>query len=139
MPELTISAEDIEAALHRHVAEYNAEVRAEEVGRIAEVGDGIARVTGLPNCSVNELLEFENGTVGLALNLDEETIGAVVLGSVESLDEGQIVRRPAASSRSLSAMASSAASSTRSATPSTAKGRSSTPRTAASRFRHPAS
>ena len=92
MPELTISAEDIEAALHRHVAEYSAEVRAEEVGRIAEVGDGIARVTGLPNCSVNELLEFENGTVGLALNLDEETIGAVVLGSVDKLDEGQIVR-----------------------------------------------
>jgi len=92
MSELTISAEDIEAALHRHVAEYSAAVRAEEVGRIAEVGDGIARVTGLPNCSVNELLEFENGTVGLALNLDEETIGAVVLGSVETLDEGQIVR-----------------------------------------------
>jgi F-type H+-transporting ATPase subunit alpha len=92
MPELTISAEDIEAALHRHVAEYSADVRAEEVGRIAEVGDGIARVTGLPNCSVNELLEFENGTVGLALNLDEETIGAVVLGSVAKLDEGQIVR-----------------------------------------------
>jgi F-type H+-transporting ATPase subunit alpha len=92
MPELTISADDIEAALHRHVAEYSADVRAEEVGRIAEVGDGIARVTGLPNCSVNELLEFENGTVGLALNLDEETIGAVVLGSVAKLDEGQIVR-----------------------------------------------
>ncbi|MGA8680777.1 MAG: F0F1 ATP synthase subunit alpha, partial [Acidimicrobiales bacterium] len=92
MPELTISADDIAAALHRHVADYNAEVRAEEVGRIAEVGDGIARVTGLPNCSVNELLEFENGTVGLALNLDEETIGAVVLGPVDKLDEGQIVR-----------------------------------------------
>jgi F-type H+/Na+-transporting ATPase subunit alpha len=92
MPELTISAEEIEAALHRHVADYNAEVRTEEVGRISEVGDGIARVTGLPNCSVNELLEFENGTVGLALNLDEETIGAVVLGSVDNLDEGQIVR-----------------------------------------------
>ena len=92
MAELTISAEDIEAALHRHVAEYSSDVRAEEVGRIAEVGDGIARVSGLPNCSVNELLEFENGTVGLALNLDEETIGAVVLGSVDKLDEGQIVR-----------------------------------------------
>jgi F-type H+/Na+-transporting ATPase subunit alpha len=92
MPELTISAEDIEAALRRHVSEFSTEVRAEEVGRISEVGDGIARVTGLPNCSVNELLEFENGAVGLALNLDEETIGAVVLGSVEQLDEGQIVR-----------------------------------------------
>jgi len=53
---------------------------------------GIARVSGLPNASVNELLEFENGSVGLALNLDEETIGAVVLGQVEELDEGQVVR-----------------------------------------------
>ena len=92
MSELTISAEDIQAALARHVAEYTTEVRTEQIGRIAEVGDGIARVTGLPNASVNELLEFEDGTVGLALNLDEETIGAVVLGSVEGLDEGQIVR-----------------------------------------------
>ncbi|MDA8037964.1 MAG: F0F1 ATP synthase subunit alpha [Actinomycetota bacterium] len=92
MTELTISPEEISAALSRHVADYSSEVRAEHVGRIAEVGDGIARVTGLPNASVNELLEFEDGTVGLALNLDEESIGAVVLGAVEGLDEGQIVR-----------------------------------------------
>jgi F-type H+/Na+-transporting ATPase subunit alpha len=92
MPELTISADEIQAALQRNVADYTAEVRAEEVGRIAEVGDGIAHVTGLPNCSVNELLEFESGVMGLALNLDEESIGAVILGAVESLDEGQIVR-----------------------------------------------
>jgi F-type H+-transporting ATPase subunit alpha len=92
MPELTISAEDITAALQRHVSEYTTDVRAEQVGRIAEVGDGIARVSGLPNAGVNELLEFENGVVGLALNLDEESIGAVVLGSVDGLDEGQIVR-----------------------------------------------
>jgi F-type H+-transporting ATPase subunit alpha len=92
MPELTISAEDITAALQRHVSDYTSDVRAEQVGRIAEVGDGIARVSGLPNAFYNELLEFENGVVGLALNLDEETIGAVVLGSVDGLDEGQIVR-----------------------------------------------
>ncbi|MGH9170475.1 MAG: F0F1 ATP synthase subunit alpha [Acidimicrobiales bacterium] len=92
MPEFSINPEDIEAALRRHVAEYTSSVHAEEVGRIAEVGDGIARITGLPNCSVNELLEFENGGVGLALNLDEETIGAVVLGSVDDLQEGQVVK-----------------------------------------------
>ncbi|MHB1988608.1 MAG: F0F1 ATP synthase subunit alpha [Acidimicrobiales bacterium] len=92
MPELLISPQDIEAALQRHIADYNPDVRAEQVGRIAEVGDGIARVTGLPNAQVNELLEFDDGTVGLALNLDEETIGAVVLGSVDALEEGQIVR-----------------------------------------------
>jgi F-type H+-transporting ATPase subunit alpha len=92
MSELLISPDDIEAALQRHISDFSPEVKAEQVGRVAEVGDGIARVTGLPNAQVNELLEFEEGTVGLALNLDEETIGAVVLGSVDSLQEGQVVR-----------------------------------------------
>ena len=92
MPELTINAEDIAAALARNVSEFTTGTEAEQVGRIAEVGDGIARVTGLPGATVNELLEFENGTVGLALNLDEESIGAVVLGTMDGLDEGQVVR-----------------------------------------------
>jgi F-type H+-transporting ATPase subunit alpha len=92
MAELTISADAIAAALARHVTELSREVGAEQVGRISEVGDGIAYVTGLPGASVNELLEFENGVVGLALNLGEESIGAVVLGDVEGLDEGQVVR-----------------------------------------------
>ncbi len=92
MAELTISAADIQAALERHVADLRTQVEAEQVGYIAEVGDGIARITGLPGASVNELLEFENQTLGLALNLDEDTIGAVVLGAVEGLDEGQSVR-----------------------------------------------
>jgi F-type H+-transporting ATPase subunit alpha len=63
-----------------------------QVGRVLEVGDGIARVSGLPDASVNELLEFESGTLGLALNLDEESIGAVVLGEVDDIEEGQSVR-----------------------------------------------
>ena len=92
MPELTINADDIAAALARNVSDFTAGTEAEQVGRIAEVGDGIARVTGLPGATVNELLEFENGTVGLALNLDEESIGAVVLGTMDGLDEGQVVR-----------------------------------------------
>jgi F-type H+-transporting ATPase subunit alpha len=62
------------------------------VGRIIEVGDGIARVSGLPGAAVNELLEFEGGTLGLALNLDEESIGAVVLGEVGHIEEGQSVK-----------------------------------------------
>src|SRR5256714_13182921 len=62
------------------------------VGRIIEVGDGIARVSGLPGAAVNELLEFEGGTLGLALNLDEESIGAVVLGDVNHIEEGQPVK-----------------------------------------------
>jgi len=92
MPELTINADDIAAALARNVSDFTAGTEVEQVGHIAEVGDGIARVTGLPGATVNELLEFENGVVGLALNLDEESIGAVVLGNMDGLDEGQVVR-----------------------------------------------
>ena len=92
MAELTISANEITEALQRHVADYTAEVGAEQVGRIVEVADGIARVSGLPGSAVNELLEFEDGTLGLAMNLDEDTIGAVVLGSVDHLEEEQVVK-----------------------------------------------
>ncbi len=59
---------------------------------MTEIGDGIARVSGLPDAGVNELLEFEDGTVGLALNLDEDSIGAVVLGDVDEIEEGQTVK-----------------------------------------------
>jgi F-type H+-transporting ATPase subunit alpha len=92
MTELTISANEITEALRRHVTEYSPAVGAEQVGRVVEVGDGIARVSGLPNAKVNELLEFEDGTLGLAMNLDEETIGAVVLGAVDHIEEEQVVR-----------------------------------------------
>ena len=92
MAELTINADEITAALRRNVEDYVPDVGTEQVGRIVEVGDGIARVTGLPGAAVNEILEFEDGTVGLALNLDEETIGAVILGSDTSLEEEQLVR-----------------------------------------------
>ncbi|MEI8050703.1 MAG: F0F1 ATP synthase subunit alpha [Actinomycetes bacterium] len=92
MAELTISANEITEALKANVSDYTPEVGAEQVGRIVEVADGIARVSGLPGAAVNELLEFEDGTLGLAMNLDEDTVGAVVLGAVEALEEDQIVR-----------------------------------------------
>ena len=92
MAELTIDASEITRALERHVDEYTPAVGTEQIGRIVEVGDGIARVSGLPGAAVNELLEFEDGTLGLALNLDEDTIGAVVLGEVDNLEEEQIVK-----------------------------------------------
>jgi len=92
MTELTISANEITEALRKHVTEFNPSVDAEQVGRVVEVGDGIARVSGLPSAKVNELLEFEDGTLGLAMNLDEDTIGAVVLGSVDTIEEEQVVR-----------------------------------------------
>ncbi len=92
MAELTIDAGEIAAALERHVEEYRPEVSTEQVGRITEVGDGIARISGLPKAAVNELLEFEDQTLGLALNLDEDTIGAVILGTDMHLEEEQLVR-----------------------------------------------
>ena len=92
MAELTIDASEITKALERHVEEYTPAVGTEQIGRIVEVGDGIARVSGLPGAAVNELLEFEDGTLGLALNLDEDTIGAVVLGEVDTIEEEQTVK-----------------------------------------------
>jgi F-type H+/Na+-transporting ATPase subunit alpha len=88
----SLDASDIAAALRNRLADFTPEVSAAQVGTIAMVGDGIARVAGLPGASVNELLEFEGGTLGLALNLDEETIGAVVLGEVNEIEEGQSVK-----------------------------------------------
>jgi F-type H+-transporting ATPase subunit alpha len=92
MAELTISADDITAALTKGLEGFEPSLEAKTVGRVTEVGDGIARVSGLPDAAVNELLEFEDGTVGLALNLDEESIGAVVLGDADGIEEGQTVR-----------------------------------------------
>jgi len=91
MAELTISAADITAALRKHVEGFKPTIEHEQVGRVLEVGDGIARVAGLPNAAVNELLEFEGGTLGLALNLEEETIGAVVLGLADEVEAGMAV------------------------------------------------
>ena len=82
MAELTINTDDITAALRKNLEGFKPDMAAAQVGRVIEVGDGIARVSGLPDCAVNELLEFDDGTLGLALNLDEESIGAVVLGDV---------------------------------------------------------
>jgi F-type H+-transporting ATPase subunit alpha len=92
MAELTISAADIALALKKNLEGFEPSLDARTVGRITEVGDGIARVSGLPDAAVNELLEFESGAVGLALNLDEDTIGAVVLGDTASIEEGQTVK-----------------------------------------------
>ncbi len=92
MAELTIDTGSIAEAIRRNLEGFQPEVEMAQVGRITEVGDGIARVSGLPGAAVNEMLEFENGTIGLALNLDEDSIGAVVLGEVDEIEEGQAVR-----------------------------------------------
>jgi F-type H+-transporting ATPase subunit alpha len=91
MAELTIDAADIAAVLRKNIDGFHPSIEAERVGRVLEVGDGIARVAGLPNAAVNELLEFEGGALGLALNLEEDNIGAVVLGKADEVEEGQLV------------------------------------------------
>ena len=93
MAELTISADEIRAALDDYVASYSPEVSREEVGTVAETGDGIARVEGLPSAMTNELLRFEDGTLGLAQTLDVRVIGVAILGEQQGIDEGQTVRR----------------------------------------------
>src|SRR3954462_11813987 len=94
MAELTIRPEEIRDALDRFVQDYAPEASSrEEVGSVVSSGDGIARVEGLPSAMANELLTFENGTLGIALNLDVREIGVVVLGDSEGIEEGQVVRR----------------------------------------------
>jgi F-type H+-transporting ATPase subunit alpha len=94
MAELTIRPEEIRDALARFVEQYEPEAASrEEVGTVTECGDGIARVEGLPSAMANELLEFENGIRGLALNLEEREIGVVILGEFQQIEEGQQVRR----------------------------------------------
>jgi F-type H+-transporting ATPase subunit alpha len=92
MSDFTIDSTDVAAALRHRLEGFTPDMSAAQVGTVDTVGDGIARVAGLPNASVNELLEFEGGTLGLALNLDEETIGAVILGDAEHIEEGQSVK-----------------------------------------------
>src|SRR5690242_17743033 len=93
MAELTISSDEIRGALERYVSSYTPEISREEVGVVTYAGDGIAQVEGLPSAEANELLEFEDGTLGVALNLDVREIGVVVLGEYAGIEEGQPVKR----------------------------------------------
>ena len=94
MAELTIRPEEIRDALANFVKSYDPGVAArDEIGTVTEAGDGIARIEGLPSTMTNELLKFENGTLGLALNLDVREIGVVILGEFTGIEEGTTVRR----------------------------------------------
>src|SRR4051812_2080894 len=94
MAELTIRPEEIRDALDAFVQSYDPTTASrEEIGRVSEAGDGIARVEGLPGVMANELLRFEDGTLGLALNLDVREIGVVILGEFSGVEEGQAVQR----------------------------------------------
>src|SRR4249919_3567830 len=93
MAELTISSDEIRSALERYVSSYTPDISREEVGVVTDAGDGIAHVEGLPSVMANELLEFEDGTLGVSLNLDVREIGVVILGDFAGIEEGQQVRR----------------------------------------------
>jgi F-type H+/Na+-transporting ATPase subunit alpha len=93
MAELTISPDDIQGAIEEYVSSFTAGTAREETGSVLDAGDGIAHVEGLPSVMTQELLEFEGGVLGVALNLDEHNIGAVILGDFEKIEEGQQVKR----------------------------------------------
>jgi len=93
MAELTISAQDIEGAIESYVSSFEAGTGRDEVGTVIDTGDGIAHVEGLPSVMTQELLEFPGGVRGVALNLDEHSIGVVILGESDKIEEGQQVRR----------------------------------------------
>lgn len=125
MAELTIRPEEIRDALENFVQSYQPDAASrEEVGTVSVAGDGIAKVEGLPSAMANELLKFEDGTLGLALNLEEREIGAIVLGEFSGIEEGQPVQRTGEVLSVGVGEATSAALSTRSATRSTASARS---------------
>src|SRR5271155_4806657 len=93
MAELTISADDIQGAIEEYVGSFTSDTAREEVGTVVDAGDGIAHVEGLPSVMTQELLEFPGGVLGVALNLDEHSIGAVILGDFEKIEQSQQVKR----------------------------------------------
>jgi F-type H+/Na+-transporting ATPase subunit alpha len=93
MAELTISADDIQGAIQDYVSSFEADTGREEIGTVIDAGDGIAHVEGLPSVMTQELLEFAGGVLGVALNLDEHSVGAVILGDFEKIEQGQQVKR----------------------------------------------
>lgn len=93
MAELTISSDEIRSAIANYTSSYSAAASREEVGVVISAADGIANVSGLPSVMANELLEFPGGVIGVAQNLDTDSIGVVVLGNFESLAEGDEVKR----------------------------------------------
>jgi F-type H+-transporting ATPase subunit alpha len=94
MPEtLSFDPKQISDVLRRSVSQYKSEVGVEEIGEVIECGDGIARIKGLPNCMAEEMLEFPHGIYGMALNLEREQVGAMILGDYTLISEGDIVKR----------------------------------------------
>ena len=90
---MDIRAAEISAILKQQIANFGNEAEVAEVGQVLSVGDGIARVYGLEKAMSSEMVEFENGSFGLALNLEEDSVGVVILGDYFDIREGQTVKR----------------------------------------------
>ncbi len=90
---MNLRPEEISSIIKNMIEKYDVKTEVDEVGSIIEVGDGIARVYGLDKCMAGELLEFEGGVYGMALNLEQDNIGAVLLGDDSKLKEGSVVKR----------------------------------------------
>src|SRR3989442_10183921 len=93
MADLTITSDEIADVLRKQIESWRPTSEVEEIGRVLETGDGIARVHGLPNCMALELLEFPHNLVGLAFNLEENQVGAIILGNTSLLQEGDPVKQ----------------------------------------------
>ena len=90
---MEIRTDEISSIIRQQIESFDVDLQIDEVGTVLEVGDGIARVYGLENVMTSEMVEFENGSVGLALNLEEDSVGVVILGDYIDIREGQIVKR----------------------------------------------
>ncbi len=89
---MAVALDDFTRQLKEQIQHFQAPTRTVDVGTVAEVGDGIARIQGLRNCMASELVEFTGGTLGIALNLDEDTVGAIIMGEYSGIQEGDLVR-----------------------------------------------
>ena len=85
--------DDISKIIKEQIKNYDKQTKQDEVGYVISVGDGISKVHGIEKCKANELLEFANGTYGMALNLEETTVSAVLLGNDVGISEGSLVKR----------------------------------------------
>ena len=89
---VSIRPDEISSIIKQQIEQYDQDVKVANVGTVLQVGDGIARIYGLEQAMASELLEFEDGTVGIALNLEEDNVGAVLMGDGRALKEGSSVK-----------------------------------------------
>ena len=90
---MEIKVDEISELLRKQITDFEKKVDVSEIGTVVSVGDGIARIYGLDKCMSSELLEFPSNIMGMALNLEEDTVGAVLFGEDSLIHEGDIVKR----------------------------------------------